>query len=488
VFFWVSILCATVNGTANLIVWWTTSVEVVPPFIRGAAACAGLFIFSSYLLLMGGGLTQLRGSTSALRIHDTWRIVVFAIITILPFFIWGIRHNIAAPIGQERLSGWIAAIQLTALFVGVILVSERAIGIKKALQAQTIAVGLHENLAIPFSSIRYVQAVLIGAWELEPENRFVRIDKIDAASLRESRSEVYTDSNLLNYFQETVLTRFYEPAALATLQPVRTFSKRKTDSIRILDIGGGEGVATINLILQIVKARSSPFKAIEIDVYEASDLADRYAANIASAFPDCAIVRMRGLYDETSHLEQYDLIILMHSLYSLFDMTRSQISMEDQVASLKGRLDSCLNSDGIIVGSLASETGVSASFKRKCMMEAFGRTIQDVTFEEVVRYWRPAKAKTVDGFFKFVGDENGRVARNLGNAWIRYFARLTVDWLNPAQEKYLFQHLVIRCVGFKDLTEQCQAEIAKFDPLHEERLDRTQFLPHKTGVFVSVKE
>lgn len=485
-FYWFLIITAAANGIANLYVWLTPAVEVIPPFVRGIAACLGLFNLCLYVVLVGGGLIRLRGSTNALQMTDHWRIVVFALITIAPFFIWAFRGSLAkSPISQDSLTGWVAAFQLSTLFAGIVVASERLIGLDRATAVQDLSSRIYDKIALPFSAVRFVHAVLLGAWETEPKNRFAKIDKIDAGNLRNARSGVYADAELLGYFQDTVLTKYYEPIKVAKTAQFKTFARKSGKAIRILDIGGGEGVATANLIDRLIEHRGSEFGDICIDLFEGEELSTRYVECMNQKFDGNVNVSTKGLFRLESEISRYDLIVLFHSLYALVDASRTQVGMESEILSIKTKLLGCLLPDGLIVGSVASQHGVSATLKRKCMMEAFGRTIQDVTFEELIETWKPNSHLIVDGFFKFVGDENGRIARNLGNAWLRYFARMTEDWLNIPQERFLFQHLVIRCCAFEDLNETSRREIIEIDPLHEERLDRTQFLPHKTGIFLT---
>ena len=480
---------SAINGFANLYIWSTAQAEIIPAYIRGTAACLGLFNLSIFAVLIGAGLIRLRGSTSSLTWHDFLRIFIFVAIVIFPFFFWAVRGDVAnAPLDQDRITGWVATLQIVTLGIGLALASESIIGFERIIRARKVAAYFYDWISFPFDAVRYVRAVLVGAWELEGEDRFSRIDRIDAENLRDSRQHIYTDESLLGYFQETVLTKFAEPDIIKEFSQFANFAEQIKSKLYILDIGGGEGVASARCVKHMLAGRDIACVSIEIDLFENAVLSDRYEALMYDCFGKSVLVNKLGLLEEASELNIYDSIIMFHSLYSFIDGTRSKTALSGKIEVLRNRLEAHLKSGGLIVGSLASAYGQSASFKRKCMMEAFGRTVQDITFEEFIAFWRPGRSRTLDTQFRFLGDENGRVARSLGNAWIRYFARLTDDWLNVAQERYLFRHLLMRCSAFEDLTEEAKKHILNVDPKHEELLDRTKFLPHKTGVFLSIKD
>lgn len=488
-FFWFLVVTGAINGTANLYIWHTDQAEIIPPVIRGCAGFFGVFNLVLFTILLGAGLIRLRGSTSSLTRHDWFRIIVFFAIVIAPFFFWAIRSDVAnAPLAQDRITGWVGVLQIVTLGIGLALASERIIGFERLIRAQRIAALFYDWISFPWDAVRYVRAVLLGAWDVKPQDRFSKIDRIDAENLRDSRQHIYANEDLLGYFQETVLTKFAEPDIIKDFSQFETFSARLGRNLTILDIGGGEGEASARFLQNLLDGKDIAGTTIEIDLFENSVLSDRYSTLFHEKFGDSVAVHKLGLFDEQSELRSYDVIILFHSLYSFIDNARSTTALSDKIGSIKSRLEAHLRSGGLIVGSLASAYGQSASFKRKCMMEAFGRTVQDITFEELSEFWKPNRTKIVDTHFKFVGDENGRVSRILGNFWIRYFARLTDDWLNVAQERYLFQHLLVRCTAFEDLSEQAKRHIISVDPKHEELRDRTQFLHHKTGVFLSVKD
>jgi len=258
---------------------------------------------------------------------------------------------------------------------------------------------------------------------------------------------------------------------------------KQRQHIAILDIGGGEGVASAELIGKMLQLMGRTDVQIVLTLFETEDRKALYAQHLERAFPGRVALTFGGLLEQESELGRYDLIIALHSLYALADSTRDTDHWSGPALLLQ-KLQASLTQDGKIVASLASGSGVSAAYKRLCMQELFGRVVQDFTFEELIETWRPTSRKIVDSYFLFSSNERGWVTREMAVAWVKYFVRIRNDALTKRQERYLVESLMVRLMAFHDLPQDEQIKLRQLKLSSEEMLSRTQLLPHKTGILV----
>lgn len=486
ILFWSLIGVGLLNSIASIIVDLTPSNEAVPQWIQACTMFLMLFLSVQFFLFVALGTIRLRGSSGDIRVSDFLLLLLFLSITILPLSLWTARSAIAStPIGMEAVSGWTGWTTLIALSLGLALQFElQAFAPRAADQTNWLTI-LISQVSLPFSSVRFIRSTLVGAWEERARSRWARIDNRSVADLRGARSKVFVDDALLNMFQDTALTRRYEPRVIADVPEFQQLAEtlKQRQHIAILDIGGGEGVASAELIGKLLQLMGRTDVQIVLTLFETEDRKALYAQHLERAFPGRVALTFGGLLEQESELGRYDLIIALHSLYALADSTRDTDHWSGPALLLQ-KLQASLTQDGKIVASLASGSGVSAAYKRLCMQELFGRVVQDFTFEELIETWRPTSRKIVDSYFLFSSNERGWVTREMAVAWVKYFVRIRNDALTKRQERYLVESLMVRLMAFHDLPQDEQIKLRQLKLSSEEMLSRTQLLPHKTGILV----
>ena len=184
--------------------------------------------------------------------------------------------------------------------------------------------------------------------------------------LRQSRQGIFRDEDLLELFQPTALTREWEPNVIVEMGE---FSKLATslesrEEIRILDIGGGEGTASAELLVRLFARLKCDVLKVRIDLYETEERRDLYIRHLRERFGKRINVTFYGLFKLDSELQQYDLIIAFHSLYALADGWHQFSDFWDGLSEMKMKLQASLFDDGKVIASLGSLFGVGAVYKR----------------------------------------------------------------------------------------------------------------------------
>ena len=92
-------------------------------------------------------------------------------------------------------------------------------------------------------------------------------------ALRYSRRGVFGDEDLLVLFQPTALSREWEPYVISEIGEFADLatSLENRNEIRVLDIGGGEGIASAELLARLFTRMNRDDLKVKIDLYETEE-------------------------------------------------------------------------------------------------------------------------------------------------------------------------------------------------------------------------
>ena len=293
------------------------------------------------------------------------------------------------------------------------------------------------------------------------------------------RAKHYIDFRQILTFQSTLSCTYLDSQAALKLIP----EDWNPAPIKILDIGGGDGKFTSYLVQGLAKRGLNIGNILHLDP---GDWSDKYKSNLRVVINLEQIAFKRSKFSLFQSKEKYELIIASHSLYSECDSHQKKHEViKDAITK---PLFAFLETGGILLIILASNKGVSYTFKNLALEFLLNSKVEDTTAESFMPALEAWKNETKffynDSIFNMSELLN---SYDLGNAspiknWLSYFLRYDFNKLNHSQLKSIVALLRSHTVRFSELSEEQIAHHKKVP--HFDISDDSLVLPHKTVVIV----
>ena len=291
------------------------------------------------------------------------------------------------------------------------------------------------------------------------------------------REPLYIDKAGIEMFQKTISCPKLDAEAAFDL----SLSTKLKGPVSVLDIGGGEGQFSFNLLNSY---KSIPGNTItKIQYVDPVNFIAEYKSKLKTLIDESKIFEQTTNYEKWSptHIEKYDLVIASHSLYSAIDNNKSNIEL------LIKKIKSNTANNGVILIVMASREGRAYSFKKYALKIIFGEDRYDVDSNLLKEHLTDSfTSKQVDNYIDltdFIKEYDSGNPDNL-KKWISYFLRVNIKSLsgqNLARVIKLLKYFV------QPLHEFSNCDIDKFiSANYPKPLDRNEskILSHKTEVIL----
>jgi hypothetical protein len=260
-----------------------------------------------------------------------------------------------------------AFLETALLVVGFILFLSSAIRLESKPS--------HESALI--TVLLHYRRVMRDSWQLSPlmstGNEILSVASIER--IKTERSPFYSQKteDLLIFQQSLTCPELDAACTAAKLTPL--FKKKQ--KITVVDIGGGDGLFTANLLRGLQDRQLS----LLLNIDPAPRIHDVYIAAIEKiAKLQRSQIKCDSHGVEDNIPPKCDLIIASHSLYATFDKAR--ISGGDVEGEVR-RLLTQVNQGGCMVFILSSTYSIAISTKRKIYHKIFGSHNFDTVAEDI---------------------------------------------------------------------------------------------------------
>jgi len=325
--------------------------------------------------------------------------------------------------------------------------------------------------------LTHMRLVMWDVWESPDVLKRLEDVISDREKVWSEREGWYVDPRGLRSFQETLGCRAVEGATLAGALGDRFHDQE----VKILDVGGGDGVLTRAFITQLAMSGA---EVVELRMLDPVKWEEMYRSELSPAVANGRIVVTRSDFGEASLQERYDVVLAAHSLYAACDRALGDVQrMEREVVR---RLLTLRAEGGVVAIWLASGRGTSYAFKREALGRLVGRSWDDTTAEtfHAVVVNLQVSVRTVDSVIDMTAlmDEMKHGKPERLDAWLSYFLRVDMDAVPEIEKEDVRELLRAACRRVDELGETEIAEV-----LGQGCLDLTRqsvVLPHKTSLFL----
>ena len=290
-------------------------------------------------------------------------------------------------------------------------------------------------------------------------------EDLDNSRIAKSRSFHYRDKSILGDFQDTLTCQdndAYVVNSLLLYSPLKTIS--------ILDIGGGEGKLTSNILKTLSEKRNQISELVMVDPV---DWKREYIENVKDVIPELSVKVIQKPFEAFDEKVTYDLVIASHSLYACFDLNNREKKNE-----IIGKMLSYRADGGIAIIVLASIYSRAYNFKNSALNYIYGKEIKDLTAEEFKQYiCEPVVEIRQDDLFD-LGDYLELYDQGYPDKitnWLSYFLRVDIKSLNDQHIGKIVKILKWHVVKLPSLSE---SEVTHYIELAG-ITKMSQVLPHK---------
>ncbi|MBI2472089.1 MAG: hypothetical protein HYV59_12750 [Planctomycetes bacterium] len=324
-----------------------------------------------------------------------------------------------------------------------------------------------QNYSDYFSVFKDAKYVMHDYWK-KPNKKIE--EEHFATNLPKFRSDSYFNNKGIEIFQFTIsCPKFDADGAVLLLKDWHT-----TGSISILDIGGGDGLFTANLLEGLLKQKQGT-RIEKIHLIDPVDFSARYKTNLNKIIhidPNKTIYTNSNYedYDAKAH-ELFDLIIASHSLYSIID--NKKLNVEKLIKKVNSSKKEC----GKALIILASKEGRAYTFKEEALTLLFGENLKDTNSKDF--------NEEINGNYltKYLNEYYTGNSENL-KTWLSYFLRFNIDDLDNSN---LLQIINLLITFVQPLYELSNDQIKHF--IHDQHyhaldINNSLILTHKTEVIV----
>lgn len=316
----------------------------------------------------------------------------------------------------------------------------------------------------------HIKYVMWDSWdkndcELSPKTHWPEHRKMQFRSLDD-----------LRFFQSTLTC----PKVDSTVVGERCCRIWKPGSqISVIDIGGGDGCFTANLLHSL---NNCSLKVRDLLMVDPVDWRIDYNASLGAGHGIHVDYKRMSLFEAPTD-RQYDLVLASHSLYADLDGSGSSTHVEE---ALK-RLERWRKPNGALVIVLSSRRSTALRFKERAFRILFGDSVPEIAAEDLISplAGKGGEPEYVDDLIDLTSaltdwDNGNQVA--IGR-WLNYFLRFPISE-NPT---------ILRC-----LVEELKPWVQPFESLPQTEQDRygrlgfdfarvARVLPHKVAIWTISK-
>jgi trans-aconitate methyltransferase len=325
------------------------------------------------------------------------------------------------------------------------------------------------------AAVSYMHLVMWRSWkgtQLASRVRFFA-GETKLPQIRRVRAKLYSSKQDLQVFQASLTCPVFD-AQIAANAISGMVAKHPLD---ILDIGGGEGTFTRNLLKQL--PRNTIRRLVMVDP---CDWQSEYLASLAGVVGHEKIkVHTTSFANCALEPQQFDLVIASHSLYFLLDQ-------HEHSSALVTRLQRLIKTPaGIGIVILASSAARSYVFKANVMRDLFGDSITDATAETLAaatpRLHHEACIDNVFDLTQVLSQYDlGTEMRGPLYSWLSFFLRFNLTDLQESDRDSIVDYLRENIVTLSGLSEQ---EITRYESVGSLGLTKdSQVLPHKSSLYL----
>jgi 2-polyprenyl-3-methyl-5-hydroxy-6-metoxy-1,4-benzoquinol methylase len=230
------------------------------------------------------------------------------------------------------------------------------------------------------------------------------------------KEKIYVDMNAIKVFQEHFVPYSREAELIkAHFNSGKSQFKLSTGNLKMLDIGGYNGVFTVKLLKQL------HVKIDSIEVVEPIDVEVDYRRNLSPEFSNINFVKNK--LEEYNSNSTFNLVLASHSLYSSIDNKKY-----DNNQAFINNLLSFLDKDGIIIVILGNSNGKAYSLKKELNKLILNEETQDTNSYE---FEDELKRQTEICYEKISIDNYIEIKKILQEEqtlkeWVSYFARVPI--------------------------------------------------------------
>lgn len=280
----------------------------------------------------------------------------------------------------------------------------------------------------------------------------------------------YQHKDSIAVFQSTILSP--EINAEESYKKLKDYTKGI--ELKVLDIGGGEGLFTKSL-LDKVNQHSS---VNSVKLVDPVDFSEEYKINVSKVCPEANLVIANQSFQHwissRKRDEKYNLILASHSLYEMVDNGYEFKMMIDKLKQVKS-----VNSKLLVI--LASNEGRAYRFKNRCLTTITSKNNQQLTSEKFIDqndYTFINPSNQIDNYFDLTALLNDNSQYNL-KLWLSYFLRIDINLITPIRFQILKRILEEFVQPLYELEESTQSKLkSKNRCLIEDSL----ILTHKSDI------
>lgn len=289
-----------------------------------------------------------------------------------------------------------------------------------------------DNYAFYFMS--FIYAIMWDPWGGGPSRSHFS-HNVNKKEVMRRRLSYYVEKDALQVFQNTLSCQDMDASAVTRLLLTRNLPK----SLKVLDIGGGEGCFTAGVLRNL---QDQGYNISELVMSDPVDWEAEYRKALSNIMLPNQISVKRLDFEHLDPNLQFDLVIASHSLYATWDFLNSNgLSANEMVTKLL----SLSKPDGLTIVVMASRRGLSYHFKTRAIQSLFGTEIEDTTSESFQRVFtgKIHMQEYVDNLInitELIKDfSDGGQSLYL---WLSYFLRYDITKLHRADRASLVNMLL----------------------------------------------
>lgn len=339
-----------------------------------------------------------------------------------------------------------------------------------------------DNVVI--SLLLHYKRVMHDAWKIGTFSNVEENLNVEVTErIKTDRTPFYFQrANDLLAFQKTLTCPELDATMVAEYLKPNLKKRKKTT---VVDIGGGEGRFTAQLLMSLTNLQVSSL----LDLDPATSIHDTYLATIVQKTAlQRDLVAFDGHGVEGEMIPKCDLLIASHSLYAIFDKARS--SNDGDVEGELRKLLNSLNAGGRMILIMSSKNSLAIHAKRSIYHKVFGSHRFDTVAEDIepflIKYACVEKQLQSDSLINMTDLLQGfaksrKVPPEFVN-WASYFLRCDLKEMPPSHIEAIARLFLESSFKLPELAESVQHD-ALAVPEHGLRVD-SLVLPHKSMIYI----
>ncbi len=339
------------------------------------------------------------------------------------------------------------------------------------------------------------------------------------------RENIYTNKSLLRVFNDSYVGYRANYGKIITENFFEKYLSKNYSTgdqnlnFRILDIGGGDGSATLVFINSLIEGWKKTYCTapnarlnIEIINVDPVDYREQYK-NTVDCHEDMIYVQSKCIcekYQNVTIEDPFDIVLSVHGLYGVFDNLTG--TNNERSHELLLRMRDNLKQNGLCFILLASNRSSSYIFKNAAIRELIEGWDGDLCVESLESAI-PSYFKKIDGYYGVVDNYFLLYEQNYINTvlldselldieaarinnrtdyierlldWMTYFLRVNVRDLDILQQQILLDMLSNQMICYSEYNEYSRTILDSFRS--NKLMDSSLILPHKSAYLSLIKQ